>query len=86
MKAEQRKNDPLAKRMKVAAAWLEQHKSMDGQLLVAIEQLANNKHSLLAAPMVTWNQYVHNKYVFPKPHELRDAWDELQPFFEHLWP
>lgn len=86
MNAENRKNTPLPKRMKVAAEYLEKHKGMDGQLRIAVEQLADSKHSLLAAGVVTWNQYVHNKYVFPKPTELRDAWDELEPFFAHLWP
>jgi hypothetical protein len=86
MSADQRKNTPLAKRMKVAAEYLEEHKGMDGQLRVAVQQLADNQHSLLAAGTVTWNQYVHNKYVYPKPTELRDAWDEMEPFFAHLWP
>lgn len=86
LSAEKRKITPLAKRMKVATDWLAKNRGLDGQLRIAIDALADNKHSMLAAGTVTWNQYVHNQYVFPKPMELRDTWDELQPFFEQLWP
>lgn len=31
------------------------------------------------------NAYVHNRFVIPKPSELKSAWDEAQRFFERIW-
>ncbi|HVF74594.1 MAG TPA: hypothetical protein VM938_06055 [Acidimicrobiales bacterium] len=81
----QRRNAPLAKRMKELAAHLEQTKRINAQLRKAIEKIANTQ-DVIAASTTTFNQYVHNPYVHPKPGELRTAWDELEPFMEKLWP
>lgn len=82
---DKRRNMPLAKRMRIAAADLHGKKKISGQLKDAVERVANSSVPL-AASSVTFNQYVHNKYVFPKYRELISAFDELQPFFEALWP
>lgn len=31
------------------------------------------------------HDYVHNRYVTPKPRDLITAWDDAQPFFERVW-
>jgi hypothetical protein len=51
----------------------------------AVRKVADSQHTL-AANLKTFNQFVHNKIVRPKPAELRLAWDELQPFLERVWP
>lgn len=76
---------PLAKRIKAAAAQLKKDGLINAQLEKAIKRVADSS-LLLAASTVTFNQYVHNEYVYPKASELRAAWDELQPFMEKLWP
>jgi hypothetical protein len=81
----QRLKAPLAKRMKDVATHLEQNKRIGTQIRKAIEKIANTQ-AVIAASTTTFNQYVHNPYVHPKPSELRTAWDELQPFMEKLWP
>lgn len=78
------KNDPLAKRMKLAAKQLETERAIPANLRKAIEQVADGP-SPLAPGMSTFNQYVHNQYTHPKPSELHAAWNELQPFMEKLW-
>jgi hypothetical protein len=78
-------NTPLAKRLKLVAKHLEDTASMPAQLREVIENIADSKN-VLAAGVVNWNQYVHNQYVHPKAANLRSEWDELQPFFEYLWP
>lgn len=82
---QERRKTPLAKRLKMVAKHLKDTSVIDDQLLAAVEKIANSQH-VLAASVPTFNQYVHNQYVYPKPSELRTAWDELQPFLERIWP
>lgn len=84
MSEPERRNKPLAARMKAAAADLRSRGEISSQLEEAVELIANNK-GVLAASVPTFNMYVHNPYVFPKPQELRLAWQQLQPFIEKLW-
>jgi len=79
-----RRSMPLAKRLKVVADDLELKGRITPPLQDAIQKVANS-HFVLAASTVTFNLYVHNEYTFPKPTELKVAWDELQPFMETLW-
>jgi hypothetical protein len=77
-------NTPLAKRLKEVNDHLFKSGAIPKGLHSVVQLVANNKHGL-AASMVTFNQYVHNSYAFPKPSELRTTWDELQPFLEAVW-
>lgn len=79
-----RRNQPLAKRMKTVNDHLLAASAIAKQLHTTIEHVANSTHGL-AAGLTTLNQYVHNSYSFPKPSELRLSWDELQPFLEAIW-
>jgi hypothetical protein len=85
MTEEERRNSPLSKRLKLVAEHLRDNGRIDDQLLKAIQKIADSQ-DVISASTVTFNQYVHNPYVYPKPSELRTAWDELQPFVEKLWP
>ncbi len=80
----QLRNDPLAKRLKAVAADLRKRGKISDRLKTAVDKVADSKF-VLAASTVTLNQYVHNQYVYPRPDELRSAWDEVQPFMERLW-
>lgn len=84
MTDKEQRSTPLAKRLKEAADDLEKKGDISSQLKDAVYRVANNEF-VLAASTVTFNMYVHNAYVYPKPTELRTAWDELQPFMEKLW-
>lgn len=84
MNETERRDLPLAKRMKVVNADLHKQGDISKSLFDAIEKVANSQHGL-AAGVRTFNQYVHNKYSYPKPSELRTSWDELQPFLEAIW-
>lgn len=84
MAEKERLNSPLSKRMKLVAAQMLADGRIVAQLEKAIIKVADSQHTI-AASNVTFNQYVHNKYVLPKPSEIRTAWDELQPFLEELW-
>ena len=84
MTEQQQRSTPLAKRLKNVASDLKEKGAIDGQLETAVQKMADSRF-VLAASTVTFNQYVHNQYVHPKPSELRLAWDELQPFLEKLW-
>lgn len=85
MTEHQRRGAPLAKRMKAVSAHLLQQGKINAQLDTAIQKVADSQF-LFAASTASFNQYVHNAYVFPKPSEIRLAWDELQPFVEKIWP
>jgi hypothetical protein len=79
-------NTPLAQRLKMVSTNLHSKKKINDKLKVAIEGVANGGQSVFAASIPTFNQYVHNKYVFPKHAELYVAWDEISPLMEKLWP
>jgi hypothetical protein len=85
MTPDERRSKPLAKRMKAVAATLRKKNLIGDQLEQAVQRMADSPN-VLACSTVTFNQYVHNQYVYPKPTELRLAWDEVQPFMEKLWP
>lgn len=80
-----RRNKPLALRMKVLATELNKMGIIDADLLDAVENMADNQKFVLYASVPTFNKYVHNQYVHPKPTDLLRSWDELQPFMEKLW-
>ena len=80
----ERRNTPLAKRLKTVSTKLKQDGRIGLQLEEAIKRIADNQ-LVLSASTVTFNQYVHNQYVFPKATELKVAWDEVQPLMEELW-
>lgn len=79
-----RRNKPLALRLKTAADHLHSTHAIDAQLKKAVYKIADSR-SGIAAGITTFNQYVHNKYVHPLPSELRTTWDELQPLLEVIW-
>jgi FAD/FMN-containing dehydrogenase len=85
LSASERRNKPLARRMKVLAADLEKEGAISDQLRRAIEKVADAPAGV-SASSVTFNQYVHNQFVYPKPMDAQMAWDELQPLFEAIWP
>jgi hypothetical protein len=75
----------LFERLKLVSAHLFSAKKIPDQLRKAIDRIAGTQKTVIAASTVTFNQYVHNSYVHPKPSELYAAWDELQPFMEQIW-
>jgi hypothetical protein len=85
MTADERRNTALAKRMKAVAAALRKKNLISDLLQQAVQKMADSPN-VLASSTMTFNQYVHNQYVYPKPTELRTAWDEVQPLMEKLWP
>jgi hypothetical protein len=85
MTDEQRRNQRLAAKLKKVADHLHQKGRIEDALRKMVVKVADSQ-GVLAATTTTFNQYVHNRYVYPKATELRTAWDELQPFMEKLWP
>lgn len=79
------KNKSLGKRLKVVAKFYKDGGDISEKLKRAIDTVADGG-SILAPGLPTFNQYVHNQYVYPKPSELYAAWDELAPFMEKIWP
>jgi hypothetical protein len=76
-------NTTLAKRLKELADDMKANSEIDEDLHKAVYRIADAR-GVMAASTITFNQYVHNKYVYPLPSELRTAWDELQPFMEKV--
>lgn len=85
MTAQEMRNKSLRKRLKTAAQHFAKSGIIPAKLQKAVDAIADG-HSVFAPGVPTFNQYVHNQYVFPKPSELYAAWDELSPFMEKLWP
>jgi hypothetical protein len=85
MAESKRRTTPLAKRMKSAADHMLAQGLIDQAMKSMVYKVADSQQTI-AASVTTFNQYVHNKYVMPKPSEVRMSWDELQPFLEKIWP
>lgn len=49
----------------------------------ALRRGLNQSHSPLSAMLL--NEYVHNEFTKPSARDLRDAWDQAQPFFQQAW-
>lgn len=80
----ERRNSPLAKRLKSAGSDLKSSGRISDQLERAAIKVADGSGPL-GVSTTTFNQYVHNQFVFPNPSEILLAWDELQPLLEQLW-
>jgi hypothetical protein len=76
---------PLAFRLKKVTAHLQESGRIPSKLKKAIDQIADGP-TVLAPGISTFNQYLHNSYLFPKARDLYMAWDELAPLMESLWP
>ena len=85
MTNDQMRQWPLAKRMKIVAASLAKKNVIPARLKAAVDKIADGR-SILAPTVPTFNQYVHNQYVFPRASDLYSTWDEIAPFMEKLWP
>jgi hypothetical protein len=79
-------SETLAKKLKGIAEELHANNQIHLNLKRVIVNVANSQTNLLAAGVFGWHQYVHNQYVHPKATELRQTWDELEPFLRALWP
>ena len=77
-------NYTLAKKMKDVADHLHAAGKISDDIRKLAKRIADTQHGV-APGIMTFHQYVHNRYVFPKETELRAAWDELQPFLEAVW-
>jgi len=74
----------LGEKLKLVADDLNNTKKIPDQLRKAIHNVATG-NGLLGVSVKSMNQYVHNKYTYPKVSDLKSSWNELQPFLEALW-
>jgi hypothetical protein len=67
------------------ARQMEEKKVLTKQQLAGVRKAAVDRQ-YLSANVVTFHDYVHNKYLNPSPTDLTVGWDNLQLFFEAIWP
>jgi hypothetical protein len=84
MSERDREEKPLKERLKIVAKHLKKTGAVSNSLQRSVNAVADGQSSL-APGISNLNQYVHNKYTFPKPAEQYAAWDELAPFLEKVW-
>lgn len=79
----QRRNAKLSDKLKKVADHLHTSGKIQLELKRVVDNVANgNGH--LKPSLAGMHLYVHNMYAYPKPSELRQTWNELQPFLEKL--
>ncbi|MYE88892.1 hypothetical protein F4X33_07865 [Candidatus Poribacteria bacterium] len=64
---------------------LVQRRVLSRQQASPVRAAAQN-NSFLAPSVTLLHQYVHNPHFLPNPSDLRISWDNLQPWFEAVWP
>lgn len=77
--------DSLSHKLRQVSADLVARKVMTQQEVKGINHAANEKHTI-GANITTFNEYVHNPHYSPLANDLRTYWDNLQSFFEVVWP
>jgi hypothetical protein len=63
---------------------LESRKKLDGKQAKVVRRFAA-KDSFLAPSVTMMHEYVHNPHFFPVAGDMRDNWNNLQPFLMAIW-
>ncbi len=74
----------FGQKLKEVGGHLEQAGHIPAALRKVIDTVGNGRGPLASA--FTMNQYVHNAHIIVNPRELREAWDEIEPSMEKVWP
>ena len=79
-----KERDVLAKKLAAITKDLQlRSKLVEKQATPVLKACAGD--SLLAPSIKLMNEYVHNPYLFPSGSDLRNAWDNLQPYIIAVW-
>ncbi len=73
----------LYNKLKVVADYMETQGIMSRGALKPVRLAATSPHEILSTE--TLNAYVHSPHVMPKPADLRDSWDAIEPFVTAIW-
>ena len=75
----------LQKKILATVKLFEKGNTLTAGQLAPVKACAN-KQSILGPTYKTLHEFVHNYHHAPIPTELRTLWDNLQLFFQKLWP
>jgi hypothetical protein len=76
-------NSKLYGKLQAVADWMQQNNIMTKVELKPVRLAISRPNDILSTE--TLNAYVHSGAVLPKPRDLRDAWDSIEPFVTNLW-
>lgn len=83
-KTSQMREKTLKQKVREVVDDLVQTGGCDRKDFIGVNRALSVQHSPLYIDLL--HAYLHNRFVIPKPRELKSAWDEAQRFFEKIWP
>jgi hypothetical protein len=73
----------LNKKVQLVADHLASAKALSQKELKPIRTAVSTENSVLSVH--TFNAYVHSIHLSPSEHDLKVAWDNIQPFIQKVW-
>ncbi|MBA7671774.1 hypothetical protein ES703_79937 [subsurface metagenome] len=77
------KDDSLSNRINKVAKYMKDNNLLKPEQLKPLSVAISSRHNILHPN--TLNAFVHNEYIHPNEGDLKNAWDNIEPFISKIW-